>query len=110
MNETSNLLQSLVKEGVLSDEDFHKFLKLVDALPVPSTRKSSIEYLFRIVHLSSSQAQLFANTKILQDDLCLQLLLKRYVRTQEYVAARENYANRSNWVKVTEFFMLLWPF
>ena len=109
MNEASNFLQSHVKIGILSDEDFSQFIKLAETLPVLSERQSVIELLLRTIRLSLNQIQLLADTEALRNNPSLQLTLKRYIRSQGYASACEDYKNRSKWVKIAEIFMLL-PF
>jgi hypothetical protein len=88
MQTSSQFLNSLGSDHIQPSQ-LSEFEHLVCAIPDLQARRDAVHYLLRIVRLDPDQVVLLARWRAVQEDLDLQLALKRHIRSQEYSASQQ---------------------
>jgi len=87
-----------------SPSELDRFLVLLGTAPDAESRRNALAHLLRAVPLSPEQTLFLAKAAPVASDGSLQLLLKRYVRAQQFAAsnAAEKQRLSSPWATSTE--------
>jgi len=114
MDTPSTFLRTLSTESI-SESELATFVTLLAAVPEALERHDAFQHLLRVAALSPDQVVVLAKSSPVREDVGLQLLLKRYIRSQQFAAshAAEQARLSSKWAVAADivmgFFMSLPP-
>jgi hypothetical protein len=111
MNAASDFIQTLGSE-TLSASQLESFVALLTSLASTEERQESFSLLLRRIAVNPEQSMFLARSAPVQADLALQLSLKRYVRSKEFLSshAHEQARLSSPWALPFEFLKALTGF
>jgi hypothetical protein len=108
MSPASSYLRSR-DSGRLSPEELAEFIRLLSGETRPEDQPASVEYFLLATSPLPDQLLTLAKSEVARRSLGVQILLKRYVRGQEYQAseARAKKEEASKWAPVRDFLLTL---